>query len=431
MSYPDGSQQSPPSSASQLQNQRQLDAEFSARGQQQQQQQQQQPPTQQFASMGLNANAAAFVPNANAPAFVPSWLQKPAATPAATPASAPAPAKQSPAEEPKTVERPPQPAPAAAAEAKEQKKETEEKKEQKKEEKDGEKQTLKKSESSSAISESQAAAASAVIAEVKAELDPELFGEFYKEHLNVVFIGHGPAKSVPGQQRFDAETAFGRYDEVYNKLSPFLKATGFNPKTGKSLSGPDSFSEHEHFAILTNWAGGPSLLELLDTITAIDRKNNSPLMMPISDKYKEMGTIVVGKIESGILKKNQAEIMSGFVLCSPAHPTHAVTAFEAQVVILDTKNIIAAGYQAVLHVHNAVEEVTFGELLHRIDKKTNRRSKRPPPFCKRGDKIIARFESQQAICVERFADYPQLGRFTLRDEAKTIAIGKITKLITE
>jgi hypothetical protein len=31
--------------------------------------------------------------------------------------------------------------------------------------------------------------------------------------------------------------------------------------------------------------------------------------------------------------------------------------------------------------------------------------------------------------LNRFEDHPQLGRFTLRDEGKTIAIGKITKLI--
>ncbi|KAI6898629.1 hypothetical protein KC334_g9630, partial [Hortaea werneckii] len=36
-----------------------------------------------------------------------------------------------------------------------------------------------------------------------------------------------------------------------------------------------------------------------------------------------------------------------------------------------------------------------------------------------------------AVCVERFEDYPQLGRFTLRDQGQTIAIGKITKLITD
>jgi peptide chain release factor subunit 3 len=32
------------------------------------------------------------------------------------------------------------------------------------------------------------------------------------------------------------------------------------------------------------------------------------------------------------------------------------------------------------------------------------------------------------ICIERFKDFPQLGRFTLRDEGRTIAIGKVEKL---
>lgn len=33
--------------------------------------------------------------------------------------------------------------------------------------------------------------------------------------------------------------------------------------------------------------------------------------------------------------------------------------FVAQVVILEHKSIICAGYSAVLHIHNVVEEVTF------------------------------------------------------------------------
>jgi peptide chain release factor subunit 3 len=48
--------------------------------------------------------------------------------------------------------------------------------------------------------------------------------------------------------------------------------------------------------------------------------------------------------------------------------------------------------------------------------------------------IIARLEitgSVSNICVERFEDYPQMGRFTLRDQGQTIAIGKITRLITD
>jgi len=35
------------------------------------------------------------------------------------------------------------------------------------------------------------------------------------------------------------------------------------------------------------------------------------------------------------------------------------------------------------------------------------------------------------VCAETYADFQQLGRFTIRDEGKTIAIGKITKLILE
>jgi peptide chain release factor subunit 3 len=42
-----------------------------------------------------------------------------------------------------------------------------------------------------------------------------------------------------------------------------------------------------------------------------------------------------------------------------------------------------------------------------------------------GQKIVALIEAVQPVCVERFADYPQLGRFTLRDEGRTIAIGKV------
>ena len=42
-----------------------------------------------------------------------------------------------------------------------------------------------------------------------------------------------------------------------------------------------------------------------------------------------------------------------------------------------------------------------------------------------GQKVVALVETVQPVCVERFADYPQLGRFTLRDEGRTIAIGKV------
>jgi len=133
----------------------------------------------------------------------------------------------------------------------------------------------------------------------------------------------------------------------------------------------------------------------------VDRKINAPLMIPVSEKYKDMGTVIVGKIESGRLHKSDSlllmpnkttvevtaiynemeeelqaaqcgdnvrirlrgvddeDISPGFVLTSPDKPVRAVMQFEAQLAILDHKNIICAGYSAVMHVHTLSEEVTL------------------------------------------------------------------------
>lgn len=141
----------------------------------------------------------------------------------------------------------------------------------------------------------------------------------------------------------------------------------------------------------------------------VARKLSGPVMMPISEKYKDMGTVVVGKIESGLLKKgdalslmpnkdavevaaiynemedevNQAlcgdnvrirlrgvedeDISPGFVLTSPSKPVHAVRHFEAQLAILEHKSIICAGYSAVMHIHTLSEEVTLSVSLVSID----------------------------------------------------------------
>ena len=64
-------------------------------------------------------------------------------------------------------------------------------------------------------------------------------------------------------------------------------------------------------------------------------------------------------------------------------------------------------------------------LLHYFDKATGRKSRKPPQFAKKGQKIVALIECAQPICIERFVDHPQLGRFTLRDEGRTVAIGKV------
>ncbi|KAI5865932.1 hypothetical protein GGS23DRAFT_360615 [Durotheca rogersii] len=271
-----------------------------------------------------------------------------------------------------------------------------------------------------------------------------------------------------------------RYKECTTKLSQFLKGTGYNLKTDvffMPIAAQQTMNIKDRVPDgVAPWWKGPSLLEYLDNMKALERKTNAPFMMAVSGKYKDMGTMVEGKIEAGVCKKGMSLIMmpnrekvevtalygeaedeiqiaqcgdqvrirlrgieeddisAGFVLCSPKRLVHNVSAFEAQIRILELKSILSAGFNCVLHVHSAVEEVTFAALLHKLQKGTGRKSKVPPTHAKKGDSIIARMEitgGAGSVCVEKFEDYPQMGRFTLRDQGQTIAIGKIIKLIVD
>lgn len=266
-----------------------------------------------------------------------------------------------------------------------------------------------------------------------------------------------------------------RYDQCVKNLSNFLKAIGYNvkedvvfmPVSGYSGAGLKDRVDPK----VCPWYEGPSLLQYLDKMSHLDRRVNAPFMLPIAAKMRDMGTIVEGKIESGHIKKGHStllmpnkinveiqniynetenevdmaicgeqvklrikgieeeDISAGFVLTSPKNPIKNVTRFVAQIAIVELKSIMSAGFSCVMHVHTAIEEVTITRLLHKLEKGTNRKSKKPPAFAKKGMKIIAVVETEEPVCVEAYQDYPQLGRFTLRDQGTTIAIGKIVKIL--
>lgn len=56
---------------------------------------------------------------------------------------------------------------------------------------------------------------------------------------------------------------------------------------------------------------------------------------------------------------NDEDVQPGYVLTSVSRPVKAVTAFKADLSIVETKNIICSGYSCVLHVHTLAEEVTL------------------------------------------------------------------------
>ncbi|CAN8066163.1 unnamed protein product [Agarophyton chilense] len=95
--------------------------------------------------------------------------------------------------------------------------------------------------------------------------------------------------------------------------------------------------------------------------------------------------------------------------------------------ILEHKSIICAGYSAVIHLHAAVEEVVIDELLAELNKAGKAKQKHPK-FVKPGMKCLARLRTTQPVCVEPYDVFPQLGRFMIRDEGKTVAVGTVARL---
>lgn len=176
-----------------------------------------------------------------------------------------------------------------------------------------------------------------------------------------------------------------------------------------------------------------------------------------------MGTVAEGRIESGMVKKGdnlllmpsrtkvevgalygetedeidraicgeqirlrlkgveEEDMLPGYVLCSPKRPVHCVSAFNAELRILDLRQLLSAGANCVLHVHSIEEEVTFAKLIAEFQKggREGRRWKRNPTHAKKGGTYRVRLEVLGVpgrVCVERYEDHPQLGRFTLRDQ---------------
>jgi len=217
------------------------------------------------------------------------------------------------------------------------------------------------------------------------------------------------------------------------------------------------------------WYSGPSLLNVLENLKPPDRLIDAPLRLPINDKYRDMGTIVMGKLESGTVKKGanlllmpnktpievqaiyiesseieraepgdnvklrirgieEEDVRCGFILCEPSSLVPCISRFDAQIIILEHKSIICPGYTCVMHIHASVEECTIESLLAIVDRKTNEIIKKKPKFVKPGMTVRARIATHQPVCVEAYKDFQQLGRFMLRDEGKTIGVGVIMKL---
>jgi len=100
-----------------------------------------------------------------------------------------------------------------------------------------------------------------------------------------------------------------RYNECKDKILPYLKKLGFNPTKDLSFlpcSGQTGQGIREQVEeSICPWYRGPPFIEFIDNLPSLDRKMDGPFIMPVVDKYKDMGTVLMGKVEAGSSRKGQ------------------------------------------------------------------------------------------------------------------------------
>jgi len=265
-----------------------------------------------------------------------------------------------------------------------------------------------------------------------------------------------------------------RYNEIKEELGKFLAKCGYDITKIQfvPISGWVGDNMVERSKAMA-WYKGPILLESLDMIVPPKRPSDKPLRLPLQDVYKigGIGTVPVGRVETGVLKPGMTVLFSPAQLstevksvemhheplesASPGDnvgfnvkglsikdikrgmvagdakndpPCQAGT-FNAQVIILDHPNKIMAGYTPVLDCHTSHIACKFNKLLQSIDKRTGKKKEDDPKSVKTGDAALVEMLPSKPMCVEPFSEYPPLGRFAVRDMRKTVAVGVIKSVM--
>src|ERR1051326_8445323 len=272
----------------------------------------------------------------------------------------------------------------------------------------------------------------------------------------------------------DANYQESRYNEVKDHVEKMLKMVGYN--TAKINFIPISGWKGDNLVKKSDkmtWYKGPTLAEALDMFDPPEKPIGKPLRIPIQDVYSitGVGTVPVGRVETGKMKSGEkvvvmpsgavGEIKSiethhtqmetaeagdnigfnlrgvdkkaikrGDIIGPVDNPPTAAKEFEAQIIVIHHPTAMAPGYTPVLHAHTAQVAATLSDFIAKIDPKTGGTVEEKPKFLKTGDAAIVKIKPVRPLAIETFKEFPEIGRFALRDMGTTIAAG-VVKGITE
>jgi len=264
-----------------------------------------------------------------------------------------------------------------------------------------------------------------------------------------------------------------KYDETKVTLSTLLKNIGYKvenipfvPISGYAGVNIKTKSPE------TPWYAGPTLLECFDKLTAPVKPVDKALRLPVQDVFTITGhgTVPVGRVETGVLKLNETvvfmpsgakgevkkiemhhqelqqavpgdnvgfnvknvdrkDIKRGEVVGPANNPPKVAAEFTAQIVVLEHPTAIGKGYTPVFHLHTAQIACTITEILEKKDPKTGATMQKNPDFIKSGDVAIVKIKPLKPVVVEKFQEFPPLGRFAIRDMGQTVAAGVVLEVV--
>jgi len=263
-----------------------------------------------------------------------------------------------------------------------------------------------------------------------------------------------------------------RYEEIKKEISRMLRLVGYNPDNinfvpTSGWTGDNLVKKSEKMP----WYKGPTLFEALDAFKMPPKPIDKPLRLPIQDVYTitGVGTVPVGRVETGVLKEgdkvifmpankvgevksiethhvripraepgdnigfnvrgvSKRDIRRGDVVGHPDNPPTVAKEFIGQIIVIHHPTAIAAGYTPVLHAHTAQVACRFAELIKKIDPRTGQTIEENPAFLKTGDSALVRFQPLRPIAIETYTDFPEIGRFAIRDMGTTIAAGVVREI---
>jgi len=275
----------------------------------------------------------------------------------------------------------------------------------------------------------------------------------------------------------------GYKEDVFNKVKADvitkLKATGFKVENvnfipASALKGDNVTKKSDNL----KWYNGPTVIEQIDNFTQPKKPTDLPLRMPIQDVYEitGVGTVPVGKVETGIIKPGQKiiilpgrsgigisgevktveahheslpfaeagenvgvnlrgigkkDIARGDVICDAAKPATIAEEFTARIAVINHPSVLAKGYTPVFHVHTAQVPCQFIELVAKIDPKTGEISEKNPEYLKNGDVAIVRIKPKGNLVLEKQSVNPHMARFAIRDAGSTVAAGICTDIVAK